>query len=325
MGNGFLFYYPDLYQNITDEFLATENAAPPLGWLKDKGVFHDQLTLQGRACGAAFGDSFTVAEDVEAAEAWPYLLSKTLGCSVNNFSVGGYGLDQAYLRYLSVGHSDHFVLIGLNPLMLKRDGAASYTFFGGQRDHNLPQIDISKPLFARFGDSLSLTPMPAAPVTREALAAYSENDFYKPFWTPLQFPFSLSVAHAVYKRIVMPRMNGNIFSGRAYWDPVLKVSYRLLAAMDLAAEKRGARLVIVMIPRPKDAVSKHSPYESAIADIKSAAKNACFIDLHPALHVWTKRAGADMTHSARGHYNAEGNKVIAAAVAKGMSDCGITP
>ena len=50
---------------------------------------------------AIVGDSFTFAEDVAFEDSWGYHLEKELGADfeVLNFGVGGYGIDQAYLRY----------------------------------------------------------------------------------------------------------------------------------------------------------------------------------------------------------------------------------
>ena len=323
-GNGFLFYYPSLYKNITDTFLASENAAPPTGWLKDD-MGRQQPSLQKRECGVALGDSFTYAEDVEDADAWPHLLSVALGCSIDNLGVGGYGLDQAYLRYLPLTRKDHVVIIGLYHHMLRRNGAASYTFFAGQGTDHLPTIDMTKPVFRLGGERLELIPRPVAPISRESIAAHHKLDFYEKFWTPLRFPFSISVVSAVYKHFFWPRMTTDIFSGNPRFEPVMAVSYKILAAADAMTNGRGARLVIAMIPTPADAANGRASYENMIPALNRAAPNACVIDLHPALHDLSMKIGVDMIHSKRGHYNAPANKVIAETVAKGMFDCGIVP
>ncbi|MCC5863453.1 MAG: hypothetical protein JJT93_16260, partial [Gammaproteobacteria bacterium] len=48
---------------------------------------------------AAYGDSFTWGAEVDADQAYPAVLSTLLGCRVDNFGVGGYGTDQALIRY----------------------------------------------------------------------------------------------------------------------------------------------------------------------------------------------------------------------------------
>ncbi len=64
-----------------------------------KGVSYNKTTNKTRI--ALVGDSFTFAENVAYEESWGYRLEKALGpeFEVLNFGVGGYGVDQAYLRY----------------------------------------------------------------------------------------------------------------------------------------------------------------------------------------------------------------------------------
>ena len=51
-------------------------------------------------CVALYGDSFTWSSEVDHAHAWSNVLSGLLQCRVANYGVGGYGTDQAYLRFL---------------------------------------------------------------------------------------------------------------------------------------------------------------------------------------------------------------------------------
>jgi len=56
----------------------------------------------GRRRIATFGDSFTHCDEVRDDETWQHFLQQSdSALEVLNFGVGGYGLDQAYLRYLS--------------------------------------------------------------------------------------------------------------------------------------------------------------------------------------------------------------------------------
>src|SRR5262249_27183018 len=128
-GNSFSFYRADVF-DVTREQLGVEDAAGPLGWPRTDDA-RMQPREQRSVCGSAFGDSFTNADEVEDGEAWPYLLSEILGCKVQNFGVGGYGLDQSVLRYERISPTGSFVIIGLFIEMLRRDLAASWTFYAG--------------------------------------------------------------------------------------------------------------------------------------------------------------------------------------------------
>lgn len=56
---------------------------------------------------ALYGDSFTqaITSAVSAEQAWPNLLAKDLQLRVINFGVGGYGSDQAFIRFFDRGES----------------------------------------------------------------------------------------------------------------------------------------------------------------------------------------------------------------------------
>lgn len=64
-----------------------------------EGVSYAKSTEKTRI--ALVGDSYTFAEDVGFEDSWGHHLEQELGADfeVLNFGVGGYGIDQAYLRY----------------------------------------------------------------------------------------------------------------------------------------------------------------------------------------------------------------------------------
>lgn len=50
-------------------------------------------------CISTYGDSFTEGAEVNDSQAWTNVLAEYLGCPVKNYGVGGYGVDQAILRF----------------------------------------------------------------------------------------------------------------------------------------------------------------------------------------------------------------------------------
>jgi hypothetical protein len=74
-----------------------------------------------RACTvrvAAFGDSFIYGNEVDDQDAWSAAAERMFpALEILNYGVGGYGLDQAYLRYVAEGAalSPHVVVIGFVP------------------------------------------------------------------------------------------------------------------------------------------------------------------------------------------------------------------
>lgn len=53
------------------------------------------------ACVSLFGDSFTFSSEVDDEFAWGNRLAEKLDCPVSNYGVGGFGSDQAYIRYIT--------------------------------------------------------------------------------------------------------------------------------------------------------------------------------------------------------------------------------
>lgn len=54
---------------------------------------------QFQNCVSLYGDSYVMGSDVDHPHAWANKLAEKLNCRVGNFGVGGYGIDQAYLRF----------------------------------------------------------------------------------------------------------------------------------------------------------------------------------------------------------------------------------
>jgi hypothetical protein len=100
---------------------------PEIGWdsyRNGKRIGPEYLT----SCGGAFGDSFTHGDEVNSDETWPFRLSQLLGCEVENFGVGGYGQDQAYLKYQKYRSKGQLNVLAITQEMLRRNFAASWRF-----------------------------------------------------------------------------------------------------------------------------------------------------------------------------------------------------
>jgi len=100
---------PRVTREQYDHYLAIR--APVLGWpspykgesatLDGSGARRSPaFPSPGNECVSLYGDSFTFGEEVSNQEAWGNLLAQGLGCRVSNFGYGGYGTDQALLRFI---------------------------------------------------------------------------------------------------------------------------------------------------------------------------------------------------------------------------------
>lgn len=96
----------EFVEKLEEQYTA-DNFDPELGWLvfkQDRDANGARISpdspISGRPCLSLYGDSFVYGAEVSQAAAWGNQLAKTLRCKVLNFGVGGYGTDQAYLRFL---------------------------------------------------------------------------------------------------------------------------------------------------------------------------------------------------------------------------------
>ncbi|MBX2955230.1 MAG: hypothetical protein KF846_03675 [Cyclobacteriaceae bacterium] len=99
------------------------------------------------------GDSFTHGDEVLFEQAWPYYLEQETKAPVLNLGVGGYGIDQATLRYIKFSPKSKIVLLGLITGDFERACTQIYGLSGGGLK--------TKPIFEFTGDSVTVKNIPA--------------------------------------------------------------------------------------------------------------------------------------------------------------------
>jgi hypothetical protein len=138
---------------------------PELGWRyrAGHGDAQNQMNAQGLRSGreysarpgagvtrvAAFGDSFVYGSEVANGDAWPAGMETMFApMEVLNYGVGGYGMDQAFRRYLAEGSllAPHVVIIGFAPVDLGRT-VNVYRRFVSNRE-----LPLVKPRFVLSAD-----------------------------------------------------------------------------------------------------------------------------------------------------------------------------
>lgn len=114
---------------------------------------------------ALFGDSFTADDDVDDENAWANHLETALNqagirAEVLNFGVGGYGMDQALLRWKQIGrgYQPDIVIFGFQPENLDRNvNIFRHLYIDGFG------IPLSKPRFLLGDSGLELINSPVVP------------------------------------------------------------------------------------------------------------------------------------------------------------------
>ena len=113
---------------------------------------------------ALVGDSYAFGEVVRYEDTWGYRMQQRLGpgCQVLNFGVGGYGVDQMYLRYLKdvrAWHPDLVILGFINHDVIRTMAVYTFlTFPGGG-------MPFAKPRFVLQNGELQVInrPLPSLP------------------------------------------------------------------------------------------------------------------------------------------------------------------
>jgi hypothetical protein len=121
---------------------------------------------------SSFGDSYTHCTDVEDDESWQHYISGILEADAYNFGTGGYGTDQAYLKYLEVAPMlrTDIVVIGLTPENINRIVNVYRPFYFSKTGIKLP-----KPRFILEDGALKLLENPIGDVS--GIRNLTDSDF----------------------------------------------------------------------------------------------------------------------------------------------------
>jgi hypothetical protein len=235
--------------SVTDEEIG--GVRPP--GAKSNSEFPDQV----KACGSAYGDSYVGGADVADSEGWVEQLSHLLNCRVTNYAVGGYGTDQAYLRFRQVYDESPLVLLGINPNNIQ-DNINQYDGFLGSA--LTPNNLKGRFLLDTFGhlqwvaqphfDATSFAAMHRNPT--EALP----HSYFLPD-TPdgpvtVRFPYAVTLARIA----LIPRLH-SILARRTEWSSLysrdhpsgsLQLMIAICEGFAELAKARDKRPLVVMLP-----------------------------------------------------------------------------
>jgi hypothetical protein len=282
-----------------------------------------------RACVSFFGDSFTFGDEVGPAESYPNVVAGLLGCRVNNFGVGGYGTDQAFLRYRDVVKDDSapFAVLGHYSENIIRN-------VNQFRGYLSPSRFGLKPRFVLAGDgSLRLIPLPEPTRAEyEEIAAGRPVTLQHEHWVPEsssgivtgQFPFSLTALRFLGQYRVRARLRG-IPSYQPFYDGdhpshALAITHAILTSFVEAARQRGQQPIVVLIPDVKDLqalrAQRDLPYAPLESSLRAAGVDAVPVAEQLLTHLAGREPGTIYTQAdGGGHFNAEGYALVARIIA----------
>lgn len=277
------------------------------------------------------GDSYTHGDEVAFENTWGHLLQEKLKESgieaeVINLGVGGYGIDQAYLRWLDRGAdlSPSVVILGLQMENVERNMNLLKPLY--QPNTGLP---FSKPRFILGDGELRLVNSPTLPP--EELPGILDNTqawdlaAYEHFLGPRDYQprfCSKSKLAALALEIASP-MEAEPY----FYDPgkePAELTLRVIQTFKRRVEANGSRFLIVHIPIILDVVKlklgRQPVYADLLAGIEADNEVVRTEDKLIGATGWTSLFRLFMP---RGHYSPRGNELIAEAVAERVLTWGV--
>jgi hypothetical protein len=268
-----IFYQPSI-SGAYEEYLLIRDEL--LGWPAPQNLgTHGEYDLSGsriipafddpatsKNCVSLYGDSFTWSAEVNNENAWSNVLSTLLDCRVGNFGVGGYGSDQAYLRFMRHVNDDA-VVVFLNHLSenilrnvnqfhdLLYAGGAGIGFKPRFIVNDSDELElVTLPLFDR-GEYERVVLNPERYLTHEYFAPGGASGV-----SIATFPYTASILRGLRHFHVKTELR-NVpwyidFYNIEHTSGGLEVTARILAAFHAEALARGKTPIVTIIPTGLD-------------------------------------------------------------------------
>ena len=275
---------------------------------------------------AAFGDSFVYGSKVADSAAWPAQMEHLFPeMEVLNYGVGGYGVDQAYLRFCAEGTalSPQVVIIGFVRDDLRRV-VNVYRRFISTRD-----FPLVKPRFTldSHGD-LVLQPNPAPGPSqyerylrtpREVVALGADDAWYRSliYDNPLyDYSATVRLLVNVWLRLHDRYLGGDRLVRHGELNPestAFAIQIALFERFAAAARAAGARPVIVVFPDQESVVAARHGQRTVVGPLIAslAARRLEYVDLTAAFLNPELAGSVGDWFASGGHYSPAGNRIVA--------------
>ena len=286
---------------------------------------------------ATYGDSFTYCANVRDEETWQTFLAHRLRSNILNFGVGGYGTDQAVLKYEHQNRNNtEIVMLCIWPENINRIANIYRPFY----TYDDP-LNLTKPLFVKGPDGCSLVSNPLK--TRDDitklvdpvfLGELAKLDYWYQFdkdLPSLSFPWTLSLFR--WRKIVLkqlklaspkalhryfaPSYPANLYEEDGPFASMCHVVDRFIAT----ARTRGSAPVIVIVPN-KDFVREFTDH-----GVSRASRLVDYLSSRAYPHTDAIRAMAEMKPTGTqlekwycDHATAAGNQVLAGILSRYLAD-----
>ncbi|MBZ0302902.1 MAG: SGNH/GDSL hydrolase family protein [Anaerolineae bacterium] len=293
---------------------------------------YDPVAQPGILRIAIFGDSFTHGDEVPFEDSWGQQLEVLLNESgihaeVINFGVGGYGMDQAFLRWQRIGrqYAPDVVLFGFQAENVGRNVNIFRPFYDRRN-----AIPFFKPRFVLDGrQSLQLTHTPTTPPEQvpEVIANFidspladleeffNKEDYTETLWLKSKLiGLVYTYAEPRISRLLKGNPPLNLFDPES--EPG-QLSLAIIEAFKEDVEAHGADFVVIHLPLPTTLwqLSQDQPIDYP--------EMLGYLDEHFRV-VHTENQFLDgitpIPDYFVGHYSAKGNAAVARSIADYLSD-----
>jgi hypothetical protein len=275
---------------------------------------------------AAFGDSFVYGNEVADADAWPAQAERLFpGLEVLDYGVGGYGVDQAYLRFCREGMalSPAIVLIGFATDDMRRLVNVYRRFISNR------EFPLVKPRF-RFDDRGALVLVPNAAPQRSDYVRYLRDPravielgkydyWYQPaiYQEPLyDYSATVRLLTSVWLRVSNRYLARSRMYRRGEFNPsstAFAIQLALFEQFVRRVRQAGARPLVVLLP-DRESVARARRGERPILEPlveAMTARGIPYVDLTRAFADPGAPGDVDDWFMKGGHYSPAGNAIVA--------------
>src|SRR3990167_3141476 len=272
---------------------------------------------------ALFGDSFTHCYEVPFRYSWGYMLEQELRragyrVEVLNFGVGGYGMDQAFLRWRRDGRPfhPHIVLFGFMAENAKRNVNMIRMIY-----NPISELSVTKPRFILDGRNLSLINVPTVPPDRiiETISRLddwkwvSHEYFYQPHDRAIWFNSKL-IALLSENRYIRQydRMERDFYSPSNEGGGL---ALRIVQEFQREAVQAGSKFYVVHIPQMVDLRDMVEGRTLPYAELLAAIDQQCHV-IHPEhrMREAARMFPVETFYEKESHFSALTNRIVSESI-----------
>jgi lysophospholipase L1-like esterase len=285
----------------------------------------------GNACVSVYGDSFAWSAGASSdATAWPNVLARMLGCRVSNYGVWGYGVDQAYLRFLHNADDEApIVLLAVYPHDVLRNLTGNFGFLSPESG-----MLTLKPAFRldAAGNLALISPLilneaEVQDYLRDPARFHADDPFA---WdgpeggVELRFPYTWVIVKSLWNRRLWRGVRRSVtgypesadFLQPGHHSDGFELTLAIVRQFARVATARGKRVMVLMLPE-QETILYHRKSDTWTYGDLIAAIAAAGIPVLNVGEAFERRLGPSDPSSlfeSTQHYNDVGYRVMAEAV-----------